>query len=247
MKKSHFAFKGIVLISALAGLALSPMIASAQEDEPGRIQVRLVNVKSGGAAGWESAIGDAAGVLQAAGMPFLHVYQRIRGDTPGYTIITADGAYTDLPPVELDSGVIDRLQNNGNGSTVVSLAVLAELGIDSGSLEPSAPFLYVRVRTVAPGNADAYIAWHRDELTPALREAGLPDLRTGRVTIGGNTNTFVRYAFTDDVTGGVNGLDIPGTVGQREFDRIIAREAELLSTSEDYVYRFREDLSFTAE
>lgn len=239
--------------SAFAAFSISltflvvPFAGMAQDDGPGRIQVRLVTVKPDGVAGFEAAVKEVAATQQAAGRPFFHVYQRVRGDLDGYTIITVDGAYQNLPPAPLDAAVIDRLQHNEDSTTLISLAVFPELGIDSGSLEPSAEFLRVRVRTVAPADADAYFAWHRDELTPALREAGLTDLRSGRVTLGGNTNTFVRYTYTDDLAGGVSGLDIPGTVGQREFDRIIAREAELLTVSEDYVYRYREDLSFTAQ
>lgn len=231
----------------VGGLLVTPLTGWAQDNGPGRIQVRLVSVKSDGVAGWVSAIKEVAAAQEAAGRPFFHVYQNVRGDQPSFSIITLDGAYVDLPPASLDAGVIDRLQQNGNGNTLLSLAVFPELSIEGDSLEPPGEFMRVRVRGVSPRNADAYFAWHRDELTPALREAGLSDMRAGRVTLGGNTNTFVRYTYSDSVAGGGGALDIPGTVGQREFERIIEREANLLSVSEDYVYRFRADLSFTSE
>jgi hypothetical protein len=226
-------------------LLLAPLTLWAQVDGPGRITARLVDVKGDSVAAFEAAIADVAEAQRAGGRPFFHVYERLRGDLPTFTIIASDGAYNELAPVELNDGLVDRLQHSTNGSTLVSLAIFPELGIQPASLEPSGEFMTVRVRTVAPSNRQAYFDWHRDELTPALREAGVTDLRSGRITLGGNTNTFVRFGFADQIVGG--GPDIAGTIGQQRLDRILAREASLLVSSEDFVYRFREDLSFTAE
>jgi hypothetical protein len=231
----------------LAGaLLLAPLALLAQDEGPGRISVRIVDVKPDSVAAFEAAIADVAEAQRAAGRPFFHVFQRVRGDQPGFSIIGPDGAYTELPPLELEDGLVDRLQHATNGSTLLSVAIFPELGIDAGSLAPTGEYLQVRLRTVAPSNRQAYFAWHRDELTPALRDAGIKDLRVGRITLGGNTNTFVRYAFADAIVGG-GGPNSPEVIGQQRWDRVLTREAALLVASEDLVYRFREDLSFTTE
>ena len=237
---------GVGLLLA-GGLLLMPLTLISQEEGPGRWTVRIVTVKPDSAAGFEAALKDVAAIQEEAGRLLFHVYERVRGGLDSYAIITQDGAYVDLPAAPLGSELVDRLVHSEDNTTLLSLAFYGELGINSGSLHPPGEYMRVRVRRVPPANADAYFAWHRDELTPALREAGLNDLRAGRVMLGGDTNTFVRYTYSDSLAGGAAGLDIPGTVGQREFDRIIARERALLSSSEDLVYRFREDLSFTSE
>jgi len=231
----------------ICGLLMTPLMLSAQETEPTRWTLRIVTIKPDSAAAFEAALKDVATIQQEAGRLLFHVYERVRGDLDTYTIITQDTAFTDQPPAPLGSELVDRLGHAEDHTTLLSVGFYAALGITGDSLYPPGEYMRVRVRTVSPANADDYFAWHRDQLTPALSEAGMNDLRAGRVMLGGNNNTFFRYTYSDAIDGAVDGLDIPGTVGQREFDRIIAREAELLSNSVDYVLRFREDLSFTSQ
>lgn len=161
--------------------------------------------------------------------------------------MTLDTAYNELPPAQPGPGWLDRIEHSINGSTLLTLEIDPALGIQSDSAPaPGGEFMTARVRTVSPSNRQAYFDWQANELAPALRRAGLKDLRSGRIIAGGNTNTFVRYSYSDSYPGD-GGIDIPGTAGQREFDRIIGRESALLVTSEDIIYRFREDLSFTAD
>ncbi len=230
----------------IATLFSAPGVLLAQEGGPARISVRLVNVKADAVAQFEAAIADRAAVEQAAGRPALHVYERIRGpDLPGYTITSIDSDYNDLPPVQDDPAWIDRILHSINDSTLLTIEIYPELGIPVGSLAPSGEFMRVRVRTTSPSNRQAYFEWHRDELTPALREGGITDLRSGRIIMGGNSNTFVRYTFANEFP--AQGPDVAAAVGEREFERIISREPDLLVSSEDYVYRYRPELSFTAE
>ena len=231
----------------LGALLLVPSALPAQESGPGRWLLRIVTVKPDSAAEFEAALKDVAAIQEEAGRLVFHVYERVRGNAGTYTIITQDGAFVDLPPAPLDPELVDRLVHAEDHTTLLSVGFYTDLGIAGESLHPPGEYMRVRIRTVSPANADDYFAWHRDQLTPALREAGMNDLRSGRVMLGGNNNTFFRYAYSDSIGGEVPGLDIPGTVGQREFDRIIARENALLSNSEDYVLRFREDLSFTSQ
>jgi len=126
---------------------------------------------------------------------------------------------------------------------VLSLAVYGNLGISSGSPEPTGDFMRIRVRTVSPGNAQAYMDWQENEMTPALREGGITDVRFAQVTLGGNSNSFIRFTYPDAIAGG--GPNVGEVVGEREFQRILDREASLLANAEDYVYRYRRDLSYT--
>ena len=219
----------------------------AQEDEgPAQVNVRLVDVKPGSNAEFQAAIGEVNAAWEAAGRPWFHVYQRVRGpNLPTYAIITP-GPGTDLPPIDIDGNVFDRINHSTNGSDLMTVAFFPELGISTGSVEPSGEFMSVRVRVVSPSNRQAYFDWHANELTPAARAGGVTDLRAGRVVFGGNTDTFVRYYYGDSVqsapTGGGN---IAEAMEPRDFERMIAREADLIVADEMYIYRFRDDLSST--
>lgn len=231
------------ICSCLVGLSIvaaAPDSWAQDAQEPARISVRLVDVKSEAVPAFEAAIAEIAKASEAAGRPFFHVYQAVRGpDLPSFAIFTMDAAYNELPPFELPAGLVDRIQDTVNGSRLMTQEIYPELGIDSGSVKPSGEFLQVRVRTTTPSGRQAFFDWHMKELTPALRTAGLTDLRSGRVIVGGNTNTFVRYSFSD--------RPIIGGIPVENAARLFGREADLTTGSEDYVYRYREDLSTTAE
>lgn len=229
--------------------ATAPATLWAQEDQgPNLVSIRLVDVKPGSNAEWQAAIAEVAAAAEAAGWQFFHVYQRLRGpNLPTYSIITPDGASNDLPPLDIDQSVFDRLGHSQNGNDLMTVAFFPELGISTGSVAPSGEFMSVRVRTASPSNRQAYFDWHANELTPAAREGGVTDLRAGRVVVGGNTNIFIRFYYGDTVQSApAGGGNIGQVMDERDFERMIAREASLIVADEMYVYRFREDLSFTA-
>ncbi len=244
-----FAQLARVLLVAVSLLAAPVMLSAQQLENPGLISVRLVDVRPGAAAEFEAAIAEVSAASQAAGRPYYHVFQTLRGSSlPSFSIITPEGAFNDLPPLDVDGSVFDRIGHSLNGSTLLTINIAEELSvIPESGVAPSGDFMYVRVRRTSPSDQQAYFDWHENQLTAALREAGVADIRAGRVIMGGDTNTFVRFYYGDSIQsapgGGVNLFE---SMGQRDFERMIEAEADLLVGSEDYVYRFREDLSFTA-
>ncbi len=186
-----------ILLSSLVALAAfitAPSTLLAQDEGPARVSVRIVDTKVGHQDDFAAAIREISQAAEEAGLPYFHVYQRVRGDNlPSFAIFQPDGAYGGVPQADIPDGVINRLQNANNGSTLLSMAFSG--GISSGSVEPSAEFMRVRVRTARPGSADDYADWQANQLMPLLREAGVPDVRLGRVVLGGNPNTFVRLSY----------------------------------------------------
>jgi len=240
----HSLVRDLARALAVGTLLSASTMLWAQDDGPGQISVRLVDVKADAVAQFEAAIADIGAVQQAAGRPFFHVYERIRG-AAGFTIITLDADYNELPPAPLDSDLLDRVVHSVHGSTLLTLTIYPELGIPgAGTTAPSGEFMIARVRTTSPSNRQAYFDWQANELVPALRAAGLTDQRAGRVIAGGNENTFVRFSFTNDWTD--QGNPLLASLGQREFDRLIGRANTLVVNAEMFIYRFRADLSFTA-
>jgi len=239
---------GVIGIAWL--VATGPTTLWAQEGEgPTMISVRLVDVRSDSLAEWQAAAADISAAFAAAGQPFFHVYERLRGpNLPAFSVITLDAEFNDVPPVEIDASVIDRILRSQNDSELLVLAMDPAVGVPSVSVATSGEFMSVRVRTVAPSNRQAYYDWQLNELTPAARAGGVTDLRSGRVVLGGNSDTFVRFYFGDSVqTAPAGGGNLAEALGQAEFQHLIENEADLILTDEMYVYRYREDLSYTAD
>ena len=102
----------------------------------------------------------------------------------------------------------------------------------------------MRERTVPPGMHDDYLAWQRDELIPALREAEFGDVRTLRVVHGGDINTWVRYYFINDIPRLGDANPLVATMGERAFEQLVAEGDAMTTKASDLIYRFRPDLSY---
>ena len=96
--------------------------------------------------------------------------------------------------------------------------------------------MHVRLRTVAAGRNQDYGEWLTDELIPALREAEAGDVRVLRQVMGGSPRTWVIYSFVDGFP------EAPVSLN----GEMIARGDAMVVSQTDYFYRFREDLSFSA-
>jgi len=223
-------------------LAVLPLSLWAQEGGPNYIHVVFADVKPSSQASFEAAIKEIGEAQRAAGHPFMHVYQRIRGDN-GYTIFGMDPDMNDLAQPNLENPLIMRITGAVDGIRRVTLAMMPEMTIAPPSVEPSGRYMRVVARTVSPGNANAYQALVRDEVIPALRKAGVTDQRGGRVYAGGNRNTFVAFSYSDEFDGG--NVDLAQAMGQRQFDSLVERASAMQVSVEDYRYMFRPDLSFT--
>ena len=228
---------------AIGALTFSPFSVWAQENGPGYIHVVFADVRPAAQAEFEAVIKEIGSVQQEAGHPFMHVYQRIRGDS-GYTIFGMDPDMNGLPQLDLTTQLTARVTGALNGIRRVTLAMSPEISIASDAMDPSGQHMRVVARTVAPGNAQDFFELQRDELVPALREAGMTDRRAGRVMTGGNPNTFVAFAYADEFNGGA--VDLAEVMGQRQFDSFVDRASAMQVNVEDYRYIFRPDLSFTA-
>ena len=109
--------------------------------------------------------------------------------------------------------------------------------METPSPAPPTDFVHVRLRTAAPGRNQGFQEWRTAELVPSLREAGAGDVRNARVVLGGSPRTWVTFSFVPGWPESVVDLD----------PSIIASADDLIATEIHYFYRFREDLSFTAD
>jgi len=228
-------------------LVVTAPLAMAQDDGPAGVSVRIVSVKPGAEAQFEAAIADLTASLGEQGRAFYHVYQRERGDNlPSYTLITQDAVFGGVPEADIDPSIIDRIVNSTRTSNLMTVQVDPELGIQGGGgFEPPAQYLRTRIRVTSPQMRQDFIDWQTDA-ADLFEEAGLDDMRVGRIVLGGDPNVFIIWTFQDDMSLGLPGVDIPGTVGTERAQELFQRLSGMLVGEEEYILRFRDDLSFTA-
>jgi hypothetical protein len=247
MGRSVFIQRIVFCLASTFLIGTASISVQAQDAQPVGVQVRMMSVKPDSVAQFEAAIGDISAALQEQGRPFFHVYERLRGDgVPGYSVFTQDPYFGEVVPVDIGDALGDRIRHTLSDSTRLTIQTYTNLGIAGESLAPPAPYLRTRVRITSPANRADFIEW-QEEAVELLTEAGLSDLRVGRIVLGGNSDSWVRWTYQESISGPPTGLDIEGTVGQNRIDAMVAEGNELLVAQEDYVLMFREDLSFTAE
>ena len=222
----------------------APNLASAQEDGPFMLSTRLLDVQSGTEAHVESALADISAEFGNAGRPFNMVYQRIRGDLPAYVIYTPDANYNEMPPIDLDDGLIARVTDHLDGNTLLTTAINPALATNVEGMD-TPDYMFVRVFSVPPANNEAFQEFMAETVAPALDEAGVSS-RSGRNILGGSIGNYVLYIYNDSFPADT-AQRLMQSMGERDYDRMIAQGESLVSGVQDLVYRFREDLSYMSD
>jgi hypothetical protein len=229
------------LIAILAVLGSASTVL-AQEDDTAYIQLRMIQVQPGKMAEFQAAILQIREIYREAGYPYYHIYQGVRNNVNQFVEITPDAFFNDVPGVQLPPELGIRVTSTMNSMNLVTLAVYPQLSSPGDGVAPSGEFMTVRLRTTSPQNQQAFFDWHASEFTPALREAGWRDVRVGRIVAGGNINTFVKFTYSDQIP--PNNGDV---LGRMNIAELIDGENALTVSAEDYVDRYRADLSYTAD
>ncbi len=233
----------LMTLGLLLTLITTP--AWAQDEGPGYINFRIQKVKQDREAEWEGLRKEMMAANRKAGRAYYHVYQRQRGPTTVFLIVSPEqglgeqaAPFEALPAFNLPQSWFDAISATLDSQLVLTLQTYSDLTTLEGGLgHPSEKFMHVRIRTAVAGRSADFEKWLRNDLFPELRKVGVGDVRTARVVLGGNPRTWVTASF-------VKGWPGPGAdVDQR----MLARGDALAATRTDYFYEFREDLSFTAE
>jgi hypothetical protein len=238
LQGSRFNHSVIASIAVLLFSVTSP-IAWSQVADITHVHVRLIQVNGSRVGDFEELMTQRSAAESKAGILFNHVYERQRGQTNGFLIVSPGGG-TNEPEVDLPEDWGQKINEVIVSHTVMTMEVgPSTIALDSP--HPSEEYNYVRVRNVMPGKADEYADWQENKLIPALRDLDVGDVRSLRVLLGGDPNTFVRHSFVADWP------DFAAADGDNaDFAAIIAEENAMLTGSQNLFYRFRDELSFTA-
>ena len=240
---SRFKFVVASLLSAVLFSISSPMVM-AQEDTPEFIDFRIQTVKMDQVARWQGLRKEMSETLKEAGVPFYHVFQRVRGPLTTYVTVSPAGTigepamtFGEQPELNIPAHWIDAMWSTLESQTLITLRTYPDLATNPDAGHPGENFVHVRILTAAMGKNADLEAWLRDDIVPALREAGAGDVRIAQVVLGGSPRSWSIWSF-------VPGWPEP----QLDLDpQMIAKAGELVATQTDYFFRLMEDLSFTAE
>ena len=233
----------LLALSLLMLITTTPTLA--QDEGPGYINFRIQTVKQDRDAEWEGLRKEMMEANRKAGRAFYHVYERRRGPSTVYLIVSPEQGLGEqappfevLPPLNVPQSWFDAIGATLDSQLVLTLQTYPDLAtLQDGPGHPSEKFMHIRIRTAVAGRSADFEKWLRNDLFPELRKVGVGDVRTARVVLGGNPRTWVTASF-------VKGWPGPGAdVDQR----MLAKGDALAATRTDYFYEFREDLSFTAE
>lgn len=143
---------------------------------------------------WQCLLKELGLESRPRGEGFLQVYQVVRGTSQTYLIISPGSG----PTVPFTDSWVAAVLDATASPSLYTLQVYPELRTSTPDTVRPTAFVYERIPTVPPNRANDYYRWQRDELLPALRDAGVRDVRTARIAFGGNINTWLRFAFIDD-------------------------------------------------
>ena len=240
-----------MLLAAVAGLLLSlaPPSALAQDDEPGWVNVRVIEVKPDRVAEWEQLQQQRNEAIKKAGLTGREIWKVVRGDVDTYHIVTRVsklGGNDEPPPDPL--GVagfqqwVSRINQCVGDRQVLTLRRRPALSIPAK--EGRKPNLAIlRLRTTGPGQGQAYAAHLRDDLIPALKKAKFDGLYVSQVFAGDSPRTWAVFALVDNWAAFDEPSPLIKTLGQEETLKLIQKGGKLIERSETLLLQYRADLS----
>ena len=231
---------GIVPQMLVGALTFSPVMAQDEENtERLRIHMQHYQTKPQMVSLFENTMRSRRDAEQAYGMGFYFVFERVVGKKHHYvTFQTGDGSF--VVPYPYPPEWHQAVQMSYDDQTLLSLEVYGETVVNE-TPEPLTQYMVVQYRTVSPSNDNAYGDWLVDELMPALQERNSGDIRFVRVALGDNTNKFITFRFVDEWPTASN------VTLDNELQAIYNEGNEMVLDSQDYLYIYRKDLSFSAD
>lgn len=241
-------------IASCVLFACTAMIAAtglAQNAPTGWNDVRVITVKPDRIAEFEDLLAELNGAMVEAGRPGMGVFQVVHGEQNTYHIQAQLGSLSefDNPPappmapaegVALFSRLVSTVQSQRR--SLVRIDPTNWLVPGEGQQADLSGLWVLRRETVLPGRNSDYLEWFRDDLIPALRDAGVPLLINNRIVYGDNGRTWVSAR----PVGNWAALDGPGllreSMGAEAAERLIRRGDAMIEHTEAMIMRQRGDL-----
>ena len=240
-----------VIAAAVAGLlwGLAPSLGLAQDDEPGWLNVRVIEVKPDKAAEWEQLQKQRSEAIKKAGRPGRDIWEVVRGDIDVYHIVTRVqnlGENDEPQPDPLGEAGFQqwrsRTQQCVGDRQVLTLRRMPELSIPAKEGRKRNLGI-LSLRTNGPGQRQSYIAYLRDDYIPALKKAKVNGVYVSRVFAGDSVRTWAFFTLVDNWAAFDKPNPLTQALGEAETRKLIGKGMRMIERSERILLRYRADLS----
>lgn len=120
-----------------------------------------------------------------------------------------------------------------------------ELSLPRSATPPK--MVRVRSTTLKPGKREAYRALVKETIIPAAKTAGVKSYVTFRTAFGGSLDEmFSSYGLDNWADLDQTPSPLVKAIGEEKYRQYQAKQSELVERTEVNVYRFREELSYSA-
>ena len=240
-----------MLLVAAAGLLLSlaPPSALAQDDEPGWINVRVIEVKPSRVAEWEQLHKQRNEAFKKAGRIVPEIWEVVRGNVDEYHIVTMVpklGGNDEPQPDPLGEAGFQqwasRISQCVGDRQVLTLRRLPELSIPEKEGRKR-NLAVLSMRTNGPGQRQPYTAYLRDDLIPALKKAKVDGVYVNRVFAGDSVRTWAVVTLVDNWAAFDEPNPLTKALGQEETRKLTAKGGKLIERIKRILLHYRADLS----
>lgn len=195
---------------------------------------------------YEDLLRERRDAWKAAGHSYVHVFERVRHGESAYLSMYEDPDVNQLSLADADISPTWAAQIGGIAKYHILLTVempSAFVGNTDRGLGQDGDLLDMRVLRTAPGRAQAYYDWQADQLFPALRKAGVR-MYGARAFLGDSNRTFLTFSVLEDWAEFTNPDPAHNSA---ELQKIRSAGEEMIVSTEQLMYRYRGDLSFSNE
>jgi hypothetical protein len=235
--------------SAFVTALLLPLSSMAQEEEaegPSYLDIRVVNATAAGSAKWvelQKELADA----QEEGGAWRDVWQVVRGELDSFHIVSGLENFAALdgqgeggggPEGEWIAAITPTIDSRSQSI----MRMHSDLNIPNPEdYEPN--LMTVRYIIIRQGQGDAFHAWLREELQPAIAAGGTTGVYYGHVSQGGNIATCVIASHFANWAE----LDGPGAfshMSEEEVDALFADWGSMVARHDVRTLQYRAEMSY---
>ena len=242
-KRLRGARRWILAVSILASVV--PAAASAQDVTPW-IEMTIVGVDPGRVDEFLAAQRELSVIEREAGTPWRSVSRTaVFGDTYRFIVMTplANFARFDRP-AEADAvraAIISRIRHVITSRTAYALRTTP--GLDNPLPDDTEPSLtIVQIVSVASGREQDYLRAMAEDVLPHFNEAEMHHT-SGALTFGGESG-YVHFFHVENFTALDQGSPLARALGAQGAQEVMAKLADVVRRSEQWLVRYLPDLSF---
>ena len=243
-------------ISVALVVSNAPGLMAQQSGQPSKRHwsvITITSVKPGMQEQYEAGMKEVAAAFKKAGVPSRAVLQSVMGDAFEYVSVYPIASFAEYEarpfPAEQALGkegwasLREKLVSCAASVHRLTAMELEEPKIQTEMKEP-APYGIVQFMRVAPGRGPEFESWLKNDYFPVMKKAEVKNLSVSRNIFGASPNEYVLVRVVDKLTEIDAGPPAAKVLGTEGMNKLMAKTAGLVVSSENRIYHYRSDLSY---